>query len=45
VGSTLSRAALGAFLRASREMLEQGTFTFGEDAVSYADIAQLLDKH
>ena len=45
VGSTLSRAALGAFLRASREMLEHGTFTFGEDAVSYADIAQLLDKH
>lgn len=44
VGSTLSRAALGAFLRASREMLEQGTFTFGEDAVSYADIAQLLGK-
>ena len=38
----IAGAALGAFLRASREMLEQGTFTFGEDAVSYADIARLL---
>jgi len=33
VGSGLTRAALGAFLRASREMLDQGTFTFAEDAV------------
>ncbi|WP_323016883.1 isocitrate lyase/phosphoenolpyruvate mutase family protein [Castellaniella sp.] len=44
VGSALSRAAWGAFLRASREMLEHGAFTFGEDAVSYADIAQMLSK-
>lgn len=44
VGSALSRAAFGAFLRASREMLEHGTFTFGEDAVSYADITRLLSK-
>lgn len=42
VGSALSRAALGAFLRASREVLEQGTFTFGEEAVSYPDIARML---
>ena len=28
VGSALSRAALGAFLRAAREMREHGTFTF-----------------
>ena len=42
VGSALSRAAFGAFLRAGREMLERGTFTFGEDAVSYADMARLL---
>jgi 2-methylisocitrate lyase-like PEP mutase family enzyme len=33
VGSALSRAALGAFLRAATEMREHGTFTFGEDAV------------
>jgi 2-methylisocitrate lyase-like PEP mutase family enzyme len=42
VGSALSRAALGAFLRASREMLEHGTFTFGDDAVSYHDISAML---
>jgi 2-methylisocitrate lyase-like PEP mutase family enzyme len=28
VGSALSRAALGAFLRAAQEMRAQGTFTF-----------------
>jgi 2-methylisocitrate lyase-like PEP mutase family enzyme len=38
VGSALSRAALGAFLRAARELKEQGTFTFAEDAVKYADV-------
>jgi 2-methylisocitrate lyase-like PEP mutase family enzyme len=38
VGSALSRAALGAFLRAAREMLEQGTFTFAEAVVNYRDI-------
>jgi 2-methylisocitrate lyase-like PEP mutase family enzyme len=38
VGSALSRAALGAFLRAAREMREHGTFTFAEDAVSYREI-------
>ncbi|MGO9262242.1 MAG: oxaloacetate decarboxylase [Bryobacteraceae bacterium] len=38
VGSGLARAALGAFLRAAREMREHGTFTFGEEAVSYRDL-------
>jgi 2-methylisocitrate lyase-like PEP mutase family enzyme len=38
VGSALSRAALGAFLRAAREMREHGTFAFAEEAVSYRDI-------
>jgi 2-methylisocitrate lyase-like PEP mutase family enzyme len=38
VGSALSRAALGAFLRAAREMREHGTFTFAEAAVSYRDM-------
>ncbi|HXW57612.1 MAG TPA: isocitrate lyase/phosphoenolpyruvate mutase family protein [Candidatus Cybelea sp.] len=32
VGSALSRAALGAFLRAAREMEERGSFSFVEDA-------------
>src|SRR5580693_5375511 len=38
VGSALSRAALGAFLRAAREMREHGTFTFAEEAVSYREL-------
>jgi 2-methylisocitrate lyase-like PEP mutase family enzyme len=38
VGSALSRAALGAFLRAAREMLEHGTFAFAKEAVNYRDI-------
>jgi 2-methylisocitrate lyase-like PEP mutase family enzyme len=43
VGSALSRAALGAFLRAAREMREHGTFTFAENAVSYRDISAMFD--
>jgi 2-methylisocitrate lyase-like PEP mutase family enzyme len=42
VGSALSRAALGAFLRAAREMQEHGTFTFVEQAVSYRDISAMF---
>ena len=42
VGSALSRAALGGFLRAAREITEHGTFTFADDAVSYADISAML---
>jgi 2-methylisocitrate lyase-like PEP mutase family enzyme len=42
VGSALSRAALGAFLRAAREMREHGTFAFAVEAVSYRDISAML---
>jgi 2-methylisocitrate lyase-like PEP mutase family enzyme len=42
VGSALSRAALGAFLRAAREMRECGTFSFAEEAVSYREISTML---
>lgn len=42
VGSALSRAALGAFLRAAREMRESGTFTFAAEAVSYREISALF---
>jgi 2-methylisocitrate lyase-like PEP mutase family enzyme len=42
VGSALSRAALGAFLRAAKEMREEGTFTFAEEAVSYRDISAMF---
>jgi 2-methylisocitrate lyase-like PEP mutase family enzyme len=43
VGSALSRAALGAFLRAAREMREQGTFTFADEAVSFRDVSAMFD--
>jgi 2-methylisocitrate lyase-like PEP mutase family enzyme len=42
VGSCLSRAALGAFLRAAREMREHGTFAFAEDAVSFQELSAML---
>jgi 2-methylisocitrate lyase-like PEP mutase family enzyme len=42
VGSALSRAALGAFLRAAREMREHGTFTFAEEAVSYRELSAMF---
>ena len=42
VGGALSRAALGAFLRAAREMKERGTFTFAEQAVSYREISAIF---
>jgi len=43
VGSALSRAALGAFLRAAREMRERGTFTFADEAVSYREISAMFE--
>jgi 2-methylisocitrate lyase-like PEP mutase family enzyme len=43
VGSGLSRAALGAFLRAAQEMKEHGTFTFADDAVPYRDVSVMLE--
>jgi 2-methylisocitrate lyase-like PEP mutase family enzyme len=42
LGSTLSRVALGAFLRAAREMQEHGTFGFAAEAVPYAEINKLF---
>ena len=38
VGSAFARAALGAFLRAAREVREHGTFGFAADAAPFADI-------
>jgi 2-methylisocitrate lyase-like PEP mutase family enzyme len=43
VGSALSRAALGAFLRAAREMREHGTFSFADDAVSFREINAMFE--
>jgi 2-methylisocitrate lyase-like PEP mutase family enzyme len=43
-GSTLSRAAYGAFLRASREMSEHGTFTFADEAVGFGEISAMFEN-
>jgi 2-methylisocitrate lyase-like PEP mutase family enzyme len=42
VGSALSRAALGAFLRAAEEMKTHGTFAFADEAVSYKEISEVF---
>lgn len=42
VGSGLARCAYGAFLRAARDMREQGTFAFAEEAVSYAELNSIF---
>ena len=42
VGSSLCRAALGAFLRAAHEMREQGTFTYANEAASSREITEIF---
>jgi 2-methylisocitrate lyase-like PEP mutase family enzyme len=42
VGSALSRAALGAFMRAAQEMKNQGTFTFANEAINYKEIMEIF---
>ena len=41
LGSTLTRVALGAFVRAAREMREHGTFAFAADALPFAETTRL----
>jgi 2-methylisocitrate lyase-like PEP mutase family enzyme len=43
VGGALSRVALGAFLRAAREMCAEGTFRFVDSAVGSAELHALFD--
>lgn len=43
VGSALTRAAYGAFLRAAREMQTHGTFTFADEAVNYKEISAMFN--
>ncbi|MBB4233478.1 isocitrate lyase/phosphoenolpyruvate mutase family protein [Rhizobium esperanzae] len=42
VGGSMARAALGALMRAAREVKESGTFTYAAEALSGADIAALM---
>jgi 2-methylisocitrate lyase-like PEP mutase family enzyme len=42
VGGAFARAALGALVRAAREVKEQGTFTFSADALTGAEAARYM---
>ncbi len=42
LGASLSRAALGAFVRAAREVRERGTFGYAEEAITYAEANALV---
>lgn len=44
LGSALSRAALGALVRAAREILDHGTFTFAREAIPYAEANRLVTQ-
>jgi 2-methylisocitrate lyase-like PEP mutase family enzyme len=44
VGSALSRAAMGTYLRAARELRQHGTCEFAEDAASYREISALFSE-
>ncbi len=43
VGSALARAAYGAFLRAAREIRQDGTFDFARDAIPFAEINHMFE--
>jgi 2-methylisocitrate lyase-like PEP mutase family enzyme len=42
VGGSFARAALGAFVRAAREVKEKGTFTYASEAISHADVSAYM---
>jgi 2-methylisocitrate lyase-like PEP mutase family enzyme len=42
VGSALARAAMGAFLRAAKEMQEKGTFDFAKDAANPKEMGTIF---
>jgi 2-methylisocitrate lyase-like PEP mutase family enzyme len=44
VGSALSRAALGAFVRAAKEIQELGTFAFANTAIPFAEANDLVSE-
>jgi 2-methylisocitrate lyase-like PEP mutase family enzyme len=45
VGGAFARAAFGAFLRAAREVKDQGTFNFATDAIPSAEMADYMTEH
>lgn len=42
VGGAFARAALGAFMRAAREVKDNGTFTFAADAIAAAEVTAFM---
>jgi 2-methylisocitrate lyase-like PEP mutase family enzyme len=44
VGGSLARAALGAFMRAAREVKDKGTFTYAADAMPHAVAQGYMEK-
>lgn len=44
LGSSLARAAYGAFLKAAQEVKEQGTFNYAQDAIPFAQINAIFKK-
>jgi 2-methylisocitrate lyase-like PEP mutase family enzyme len=44
VGGAFARAALGAFVRAAREVKEKGTFTFSADAITDAEASHYMSR-
>jgi 2-methylisocitrate lyase-like PEP mutase family enzyme len=44
VGGSFARAALGAFVRAAREVKEKGTFSFAADAIPHAEVSAYMAK-
>jgi 2-methylisocitrate lyase-like PEP mutase family enzyme len=44
LGSSLFRSAIGAFLRAAREMCDRGTFSFTEQSASPREIGAMFER-
>jgi 2-methylisocitrate lyase-like PEP mutase family enzyme len=44
VGGAFARAALGAFVRAAREVKDKGTFTFSAEAITGAEVSQYMAR-
>ena len=44
VGGSFARAALGALLRAAREVKDHGTFGYAADAVSHAEVSEFMSS-
>jgi 2-methylisocitrate lyase-like PEP mutase family enzyme len=42
VGGSMARVALGAFVRAAREVKEKGTFTYATEAISHTEVSAYM---